>query len=357
MAVIVETYDTAHPGDTSELMERLAALEPARIRRLALLVKTEGNSDVNDYSREYAMLAAEQVLRRHGGDDLVARTTFLISTGCEGAMTPFGYLFADYEGPRARVPSGGRALAMGCARSRSLTPSEIGTTAQAFMTEGTTRAAMEDAGVGPADVELVIVKTPIMTLLPATAGATENTRITSAYSKAIASLGAGLALGEVDRRRIAPEVFDADHSVYARRVMAFSGSELDCIEIMVLANRPQQAGDLIVKTGYLEDLLDAAAIRTTLRACGCQLDAQGRIEDPARVIALLAKVGVAPDGRLRGHRTTMKTSHIDMDKHARAAVSGVIGSILGSCRVFISANTVHQAPPGGGLCAVIARAP
>jgi hypothetical protein len=44
-----------------------------------------------------------------------------------------------------------------------------------------------------------------------------------------------------------------------------------------------------------------------------------------------------------------------MDKHCRATMSGVIGAILGSCRAFISANTVHQAAPGGGLCAVIAR--
>ena len=51
----------------------------------------------------------------------------------------------------------------------------------------------------------------------------------------------------------------------------------------------------------------------------------------------------------------MKTSHIDMDKHVRAAMSGIVGSILGDTRSFISANTVHQAPAGGGLCACIVR--
>ena len=60
-------------------------------------------------------------------------------------------------------------------------------------------------------------------------------------------------------------------------------------------------------------------------------------------------------GKVRGVRTTMKSSHLDMDKHVRAAMSGIIGSILGSTRTFISANTVHQAPPGGGLCACIVR--
>ena len=356
MSVKVMAYDTANPGDTSDFVRKLETLDPGCIRALALLVKTEGNSDVNDFSREYALLAAEQALRHHGGDALVQRTTFLISTGCEGAMTPFGYLFADLDEPGATPDPGCRALAMGCARSRSLTPDEIGTAAQAHITADTVRSAMTQAGVEAADVELVIVKTPIMTLIPATAGQVENRRITSAYSKAIASLGAGFALGEVDEGSLVPRVFDTDHSVYARRVMSFSGSELDCIEVMLLANRAGQAGDLVMKTGFLADLLDAPGLRATLRAAGVALDAEGRVVDSSGVMALLAKVGVAPDGSLGGHRTTMKSSHIDMDKHARATVSGVIGSIFGSCRAFISANTVHQAPPGGGLCAVIVKA-
>ena len=352
MSVKILPYDTAHPGDTGELSRRLASLQPDRIKRLALLVKTEGNSDVNDYSREYALLAAEQALIRHGGEGLVRRTTFLISTGCEGAMTPFGYLFADYDDPSATVPAGGKSLAIGCARSRSLMPEEIGRPAHAEIAADTVRAAMKEAGVTAADVELVIVKTPVKSHV-ATAGNTR--RITSSYSKAVGSLGAGLGLGEVDPAKLVPQVFDTDHSVYAKRVMSFSGSELDCVEIMLLANRKGQPGDLMIKTGFLADMLDAPAIRDTLRASGCALDAEGRVTDPDGVVAFIAKVGVSPDGMLRGHRTTIKTSHLDMDKHVRATTSGVIGSILGSCRVFISANTVHQAPPGGGLCAAIVK--
>jgi cyanuric acid amidohydrolase len=355
MAVRVMSYDTGNPGDTSDFAVKLGQLSPARIKRLTLLVKTEGNSDLNDFSREFALMSAERAIRAHGGDDLLARSTFLFSTGCEGAMTPFGYLFADYDDADARVPAGGKALAMGCARSRSLQPAEVGTPAHAAITADTVRAAMADAGVGIDDVELVIVKTPVTSHIPATAGI-KNKRIPSSLSKAVASLGAGSALGEVDPARIVQEAFDKDHSLYAKRVMAFSGSELDCIEVMLLANRTGQPGDLVVKTGFLSDLLDAPGFRATLRAAGCALDAEGRVVDPDHVVAMLAKVGVAPDGRLRGYRTTMKTSHLDMDKHARATTSGVLGAILGSCRVFISANTVHQAPPGGGLCAAIVKA-
>jgi cyanuric acid amidohydrolase len=355
VTVHVLPYDTAHPGDVGDFRAKLAQFAPAAIRRLALLVKTEGNSDVNDFSREYALQSALIEIERHGGKALLERSTFLFSTGCEGAMTPFGILFADIEAPDAKPSLRGSALAIGCARSRSLTPEEIGTPAHADITADTVRAAMADAGVDAADVALVIVKTPVKSFLPAAPGAVRNKRITSGYSKAVGALGAGVALGEVDRARIVQEAFDSDHSLHARRAMVFSGAELDCVEILLLANRPGGAGPLSVHTGYLRDVLDGKGLRDMFAAAGCALDADGQVADPQRVVATMIKSGVAPDGRLRGLRTVMKSSHIDMDKHVRATMSGVVGSILGSARVFISANTVHQAPAGGGLCACIVR--
>ncbi|MDB5408750.1 MAG: hypothetical protein JWL84_3662, partial [Rhodospirillales bacterium] len=40
MTVDVVAYDTVHPGDTSDLETKLSRIDPAQIRRLALLVKT-----------------------------------------------------------------------------------------------------------------------------------------------------------------------------------------------------------------------------------------------------------------------------------------------------------------------------
>jgi cyanuric acid amidohydrolase len=347
MTVEVVAYDTAHPGDVTGLARHLERFDPARVRRLALLVKTEGNSEVNDFSREYAMQSASIAIEKHGGPRLLERSTFLFSTGCEGAITPFGYLFVDF-GDEAK-PSRASALAIGCARSRSLASHEIGTPAHADITAETVNKAMADAGVRPADVGLVIVKTPVMSLAAA------GKRITSAHSKAVGALGAGLALGEVDRKKIVQEAFDTDHSLHAKRAMVFSGSELDCVEIMLLANRPGASGSLFVEIGYLKDVLDAKGLRDMYKAAGCRIDADGQVADAARVAATMIKAGAAPDGKLRGRRTTMKTSHIDMDKHVRAAMSGIVGSVLGDTRAFISANTVHQAPAGGGLCACIVR--
>jgi len=355
LTVHVLPYDTAHPGDVVDFSHKLRQFEPSRIRSLALLVKTEGNSDVNDFSREYGLQSASIAIEAHGGRPLLERSTFLFSTGCEGAMTPFGYLFADVDEPDAKPSPRGSALAMGCARSRSLTPEEIGTLTHADLTADTVRAAMKDAGVDASDVALVIVKTPVKSFLPPAPGAVRNKRITSGYSKAVGALGAGVALGEVERTRIVQEAFDHDHSLHASRAMVFSGAERDCVEIMLLANRRGAAGALSVHTGQLRDVLDGKGLRDMFSAAGCPVDADGSVATPERVIATMIKSGVAPDGRLRGLRTVMKTSHIDMDKHVRAAMSGVVGSILGSARVFISANTVHQAPAGGGLCACIVR--
>jgi cyanuric acid amidohydrolase len=71
----------------------------------------------------------------------------------------------------------------------------------------------------------------------------------------------------------------------------------------------------------------------------------------------MLKLGLPPDGVLRGRRTTVLTGALPMDSHLRAAASGLVGALCGDTRFYISADPMHHAPPGGGIAACIARCP
>ncbi|WP_329175704.1 ring-opening amidohydrolase [Streptomyces sp. NBC_01477] len=358
MTVRIDSFDTAGPGDTDALVSRLAAYDPARIRRLALLVKTEGSAEVNDFSRELASWRAREAVLAHGGAALLDRTVLLHSTGAEGAMTPFGYLFADLADDPADHPADlaapepgahaepDAALALGVGRSREVRGAEIGTAGHVALAEAAVAEAVADAGLTPDQVALALVKTPLT-------GHDEPTRVTSAAAKAVGALGSALALGEVDRTAVVPAAFGRDTGLYSRRTMVFSSSEADRVEVLVLGNRPGAAGGLRIASGLLADVLDAPGIRRVLADAGADLAADGTVREPDRVAALLVKAGHRSDGTLRGARTTVLTSQLDPDKHIRAVMSGVAGAVLGSGRMFISANSVHQAPDGGGLCVAV----
>jgi len=92
-----------------------------------------------------------------------------------------------------------------------------------------------------------------------------------------------------------------------------------------------------------------------LVGAGVKLDEWGEIVDGERIAAVFVKTGVPEDGMLRGARTTVYSSSLAPELHMRAAQSGVLGSLLGHTRFYISADPVHQAPPGGGVAAAIVR--
>lgn len=173
--------------------------------------------------------------------------------------------------------------------------------------------------------------------------------------RAIAGLGAGVALGEIVRGHITEAAIGADLSLYARRAEVFSGAELDRVEAIALGNRPGAGGDLVVRSTLTEDMLDQRSIKRMLVEAGIALDRWGEIVDRDRVAAVFVKTGVAEDGMLRGARTTVYSSSLPPELHLRAAQSGVLGSLLGHTRFYISADPIHQSTPGGGVAAAILR--
>ena len=356
MRVVVEGYATERPNDVEGLKRVLEALPVEQVQRLALVAKTEGTATINDFSRELALTAAEGAIRVAGGDDLFDRSTLIFSTGCEGVLSPCVYVLAALDdGPTSA--DGPPRLAMGGARTRAMATEELVTPMHTRLIAGAVEMAMVEAGLNATQVSLVFVKSPILT--HRAAAATGDSGImeragSSGQSRGAAALGVALALGEIGENEIDHVRIGKDLHLHANRAMTFSGTEVEFGEVLVLGNRPGPGGNALVYSGGIADILDARGLKALFREAGCGLDEAGELTGTGNLQAVFLKAGVAPDGCVRGERTTVYQSEVDPDKHMRAAASGLIGGLLGTGRVFVSGGAEHQAPPGGGLCACIA---
>jgi cyanuric acid amidohydrolase len=104
----------------------------------------------------------------------------------------------------------------------------------------------------------------------------------------------------------------------------------------------------------MHDAVDAASVRHLLRErFGLEPDSPAL---QRRLVNLLAKAEASPDGRVRGQRHTMlNDSDINATRHARAAVGGVLASLVGHTALYVSGGAEHQGPAGGGPVAALVR--
>jgi cyanuric acid amidohydrolase len=347
MTVSMHCFDMDGAGDVARLDAWLATLDPARLRRLAVFAKTEGHHAPNDFSRDLLKLKLGQLFEACGIAD---RAMSMLTIGCEGVGSPKGFAFASLEAPRSDGPP---RLALGFARSAPAPIDEIGTLALVDRTAATVQHAMADAGLAAGQVRMAFVKTPLLAARHPQATAK---RTTMHRGRAISALGGGVALGEIDRARLTEEAIATDLRIYASHVQAVTGAEIDGVEAIVLGNRPGAGGELFIDATHTEDILDQRSIRAMLKANGIRFGEFGEILDGERVEALICKAMVEETSEVRGSRTTVYTSGWAPESHIRAAYSGVLGSLLGHLRFYVSADAVHQAPPGGGVAAAVLRA-
>jgi cyanuric acid amidohydrolase len=338
MAVHVHRFDIPVPSDMSGLAAALAAADHKRIRRLALFARVAG--EYGGGTRELAKGAVDALLAQHG---LADRTEMVTVIGTDGASSPFGYAFIDDGNVAADGPP---RLAIGLARAAP--PPEAGFDRAGFAVDvaAVVQRAIQDGGLLPDDVATVIVNVP-----EATSG---NTALRGRKARAAAALGAGMAIGEIAREQITDGMLAADFEVHTRRTQSYIGPSVRNIEVIVLGNRRGAGGDLLVCSTVMNDLLDVRSVKRMLVGGGLALDALGELAEPDRVVAVIAKSGARPDGKVLGVPTTMLESAMSVDRHVRGALSGVLGAALQTTRVFSTYDPVQQAPLGGGtLCCVV----
>jgi len=350
MTAHVTCFDMAGAGDVSALDAWLSTLPRQDLTRLVVFAKTEGHHAPNDFSRDLLKLQLDRLFERHAITD---RAVSMLAIGSEGVGSPKGFAFAQVASPLPVPAPGPARLALGFARSAPVPVVELGTLALVDRVAQTAHAALRDAGLSVAQAGLLFIKSP---LLPLRHPQATPANATMHRGRAISALGGGVALGEIDRAALTEEGIARDLTHYARRVQGITGAEIDRVEVVAFGNRPGAGGDLRIASTHTTDLLDQRSIRALLASEGFSFDRFGELLDGDRIQALIAKAMVPEDGSVRGSRTTVYSSGWAPESHIRAAASGVLGSLLGHLRFFVSADSVHQAPEGGGMAAVIFRA-
>jgi cyanuric acid amidohydrolase len=363
--VNVIRFPTSAPGDTRFLHSLISSGQVNPRDIVALLCKTEGTGTPTDFSRELANDRYTRFLSERlslSPSDLKKRIAFIFSSGCDGVISPHGYLFLTAEKDR-RVLGRSKRLTIGIAGTPTLKPEEIGSKKHVLLVTEAVRDGMKNAFIeDPKDVHTVFVKSPI--LLGVSRRESESGRLeghpksrasSAPLTRAASALGVAVALGEVPEDQIKEEKIGQDPHLYSNVAITFSGTELAHCEVILLGNSAFAQSDFIIRHGLLTDLLDGEGVKSVLRKAdldfGCCPDEKTR----QRVAAIFMKVGILPSGQVRGKRTTILESDINFTRHLRAAASGVVASILGEPEVFISGGAEHQGPPGGGVVSVIVR--
>lgn len=351
------------PGDMRAAQALIdgGTLVPADV--VAVMGKTEGNGCVNDHTRDFAATSWCHLLSPHLGcapAEVAQRVALVMSGGTEGVLSPHFTVFS-----RRWVPAPGhvhKRLVVGIAHTRDLLPEEIGRAAQIDATASATLAAMADAGIADtADVHFVQIKCPLLTptkvqaaLARGSAPVTQDAYESMGYSRGASALGVAVALGEVPRAAAGDAAVLSDWSVYSGRASSSAGIELEHNVVIVLGEAAGAASGLRIGHTVMHDAVDAASVRRLLRG---QFDLDP--DSPAlqqRLVNLLAKAEASPDGRVRGERHTMLgDSDINATRHARAAVGGVLASVVGHTALYVSGGAEHQGPAGGGPVAALVR--
>ena len=347
MGVDVVRFEMSAPDDSRHLREILHSKSAHEAERIAIVGKTEGTATINDFGRALATRAIHDALVDAG---VQVEPHIILSMGSEGIISPGGYLFIDVPSRNTAFPG----LALGLASSPPLKPAVMMTDGHIEAAREATQRAIGDAGLSEADVALVLSKNPLLTRDAAVDLAPEQKAFAnlSWASRGIAALGIGIALGEVDPREARPSIVGRRQDIFSRRAMVFSGTETSRIEILVLGNRA--GAPPAIRSGQVQDIIDIDGLAKIVTEGG-GLDAVRALCNADRIVASFLKGNVAPDGKVRGRRTTVYSSEVDPDKHMRAVASGVLGALLGDTRFFVSGGAEHQAPPGGGIFAVIQK--
>jgi len=363
----------ATPADTSGL-QKLADSGKIRPDTLVALVgKTEGTGQHDDWGRVWADVALREWTAKFLGipvADVAQRVIFVLSGGCPGVITPH-IAAVTREMVDVAHPGDAKRLVVGRAGSEPMAPEEVGRMGQIQKVAEATHRAMADAGLtNPRDVHLVMVKVPGLTVASIRDAESRGETVVShdltfgpegagSYANDAAALGVALALGEVQRSSLSDQVVRRNWDLYSEVAMTSSGGEKRHGEVVVFGNGAGSQSELQIGHAVTKDFIDAEGVRSALRSAGVKFN--GGLPDAEdlahRLVHVFAKSVIPGSDQVRGNRITL-LDDVDAYQIGKALGGMLIASVTGRTTNYVSGGerNSHQGPPGGNIVAAVVRA-
>ena len=363
----------ATPSDTSGLQKLADAGKITPDTLVALVGKTEGTGQHDDWGRVWADVALREWTAKFLGipvGDVAQRVIFVLSGGCPGVITPH-IAAVTREMVDVDSASDEKRLVVGRAGSEPMAPEDVGRMGQIRKVAEATRHAMADAGLKDAkDVHLVMVKVPGLTVATIRDAESRGETVVShdltfgpegagSYANDAAALGVALALGEVQESALSDSVVRRDWDLYSEVAMTSSGGEKRHGEVVVFGNVAGSQSALTIGHAVTRDFIDAEGVRGALRSAGLKFN--GGLPDEKdmadRLVHVFAKSVIPGSDQIRGQRITL-LDDTDAYQIGKALGGMLIASVTGRTTNYVSGGerNSHQGPPGGNIIAAVVRA-
>lgn len=362
----------ATPSDTSGLQKLAEAGKIKPDTLVALVGKTEGTGQHDDWGRVWADVALREWTAKFAGipvSEVAQRVIFVLSGGCPGVITPH-VAAVTRETVEVSEPGDEKRLVVGRAGSEAIAPEEVGRMGMMRKVAGATHRAMADAGLSdPHDVHLVMVKVPGLTVASIRDAESRGNSVVShdltfgpegagSYANDAAALGVALALGEVKESALSDEVVRRKWELYSEVAMTSSGGEKRHGEVVVFGNAVGSQSRLQIGHAVTKDFIDAEGVRSALRSAGVKFD--GGLPDEndlaQRLVHVFAKSVIPGSDQVRGNRITL-LDDVDAYQIGKALGGMLIASVTGRTTNYVSGGerNSHQGPPGGNIVAAVVR--
>ena len=176
------------------------------------------------------------------------------------------------------------------------------------------------------------------------------------YLRGASSLGAAVALNEIDEAAVTAETILKDWSLYSKVASTSAGIELLNCEIILMGNSRKSISKLKIGHSIMKDSIDIEGVLEAITNSGINISSVPLKQESKKIINVFVKAEADPTGYVRNRRNTMLTdSDINHTRQARAVVAGVVAAVIGDPMIYVSGGAEHQGPSGGGPIAVISE--